>query len=180
MEEKTDREQGTVNCQERVVGRAMSDIDTLRLESLEVWKKSLDLAVVIYKEILPQLPVEEKWSLNQQMRRSVSSISANIAEGYGRFYYQDNVHFCYIARGSLVETSSHLTLAFKLGFIPKGKYQELKMLVNELARLISGYIAYLKKSKNGANEPGANHYIREDITPYMIEDINRLDSAEDH
>lgn len=78
------------------------------LNRLEVWKRSKDFALRIYREVLPALPAEEKWNLAQQLRRSSISISANIAEGYGRFYYQDNVRFCYIARGSLEETLSHL------------------------------------------------------------------------
>ena len=74
------------------------------LESLEAWRKSKEFSLRVYREVLPLLPSEEKWNLNQQLRRSSLSIPANIAEGYGRFYYQDNIRFCYIARGSLEET----------------------------------------------------------------------------
>ena len=73
------------------------------LERLETWKKSRDFALSVYKEVLPLLPLEEKWGLNQQIRRSAQSVPANIAEGYGRYYYQENVRFCYVARGSLEE-----------------------------------------------------------------------------
>ena len=73
------------------------------LKKLQVWVRAKDYAVKVYKQVLPLLPSEEKWSLNQQLRRSSVSISANIAEGYGRFYYQDNVRFCYNARGSMEE-----------------------------------------------------------------------------
>ena len=66
------------------------------LKRLKVWVKAKEFAVKIYEQILPLLPPEEKWNLNQQLRRSSLSISANIAEGYGRYYYQDNVRFCYI------------------------------------------------------------------------------------
>ena len=55
------------------------------LETLEAWKKSKTLALEIYKKILPLLPPEEKWNLNQQIRRAASSVPANIAEGHGRF-----------------------------------------------------------------------------------------------
>jgi four helix bundle protein len=71
------------------------------LETLEVWKMAKDLALTVYKQVLPKLPDEEKWNLNTQIRRAALSISANLAEGHGRFYYQENVRFCYIARGSL-------------------------------------------------------------------------------
>jgi len=55
----------------------------------------------------------------------VQSIPANIAEGYGRYYYQDNVRFCYIARGSLEETLSHLVLAHELNYISTNTYELL-------------------------------------------------------
>lgn len=84
------------------------------LETLEVWKKAKEFCVRVYEEVLPVLPTEEKWNLNQQLRRSSSSIPANIAEGYGRFYYQEIIRFCYTARGLLEETLSHLVLCFEL------------------------------------------------------------------
>ena len=83
------------------------------LRRLKVWVRAKDFALKIYEQVLPLLPSEEKWNLNQQLRRSSLSVSANIAEGYGRFYYQDNVRFCYLARGSLEETLSHLVFAFE-------------------------------------------------------------------
>ena len=96
------------------------------LDTLEAWKRSKDFALRVYKDILPLLPSEEKWSLNQQIRRSAQSVPANIAEGHGRFYYQENVRFCYIARGLLTEVYSHITLAHELGFIPSVLYKEIK------------------------------------------------------
>lgn len=71
------------------------------LETLNTWVKTKEFALRVYREILPLLPAEEKWSMAQQIRRSTNSVPANIAEGYGRFHYQDNIRFCYIARGSL-------------------------------------------------------------------------------
>ncbi|MCL5611159.1 MAG: four helix bundle protein [Chloroflexi bacterium] len=157
----------------------MANDNVQGLETLEAWKKSKGLALKVYKEILPLLPAEEKWNLNQQIRRAVSSIPANITEGHGRFYYQENVRFCYIARGSLTETYSHITLAHELGFIPVEKYKELTTLVEELVRIINGYISYLKRSKIGANEPGVNHFAREDPASYLVdypEDSESLES----
>lgn len=145
------------------------------LEKLDVWCKARDFAVRVNKEILPSLPLEEKWSLNQQLRRSSQSIPANIAEGHGRFYFQDNVRFCYIARGSLEETLSHIGFAQKVGYIPENIYKSFALDGENLNRLINGYIAFLKKSKQGANEPGANHSVRENSSDYTIED-NSLSS----
>jgi len=139
------------------------------LETLEAWKKAKEFALRIYREALPLLPPEEKWNLNQQLRRSSLSIPANIAEGYGRFYYQDNVRFCYIARGSLEETLSHLVIAHEMKFVSKPLFDSLEQDGEKLTQLINGYIGYLKRSKQGQNEPGASHIIREDIALYDID-----------
>ena len=148
------------------------------LETLETWKKSKTFALKVYKEILPFLPREEKWNLDQQLRCSALSISANIAERHGRFYYQENIRFCYIARGSLTETHSHITLAHELGYIPIEKYTEIKSLIEELIRIINGYIAYLKRSKIGANEPGANYAVREESALYSSSYLEDSESLE--
>jgi four helix bundle protein len=96
------------------------------LESLETWRKAQEFALRVYRELIPLLPAEEKWALCQQLRRSVTSVSANIAEGHGRFYYQDNVRFCYNARGSLEETLSHISFCFQIKYIPEALYLEFE------------------------------------------------------
>ena len=146
------------------------------LEKLDVWCKARDFAVLINKVVLPLLPSEEKYALSQQMRRSSQSIPANIAEGHGRFYFQDNVRFCYIARGSLEETLSHIVYANKVDYLPDALYKKLVVDGENLNRLINGYIGFLKKSKQGANEPGANYAIREASADYNIEDNATLTS----
>jgi len=140
------------------------------LEKLDVWCRARDFAVRIHKELLALLPPEEKWSLSQQIRRSSQSIPANIAEGHGRFYFQDNVRFCYIACGSLEETLSHIVNAYKVGYISETLYNSLASDGENLNRLINGYISWLKKSKQGANEPGANYIIRDGSSGYVVED----------
>ena len=146
------------------------------LEKLDVWCKARDFAVRVNKEILPLLPPEEKWSLNQQLRRSSQSVHANIAEGHGRFYFQDNVRFCYIARGSLEETLSHIVYAQKVGYVPETLYKSFAVDGENLNRLINGYIGFLKKSKLGANEPGANYSVREIPSDHANEENASLSS----
>ena len=140
------------------------------LEKLDVWCKARDFAVRVHKEVLSRLPPEEKWVLNQQMRRSSQSIPANIAEGHGRFYYQENVRFCYIARGSLEETLSHIVHAQKVGYVPEPLFKNLANDGEELNRLINGYISFLKKSRQGATEPGGNYMVRDMQSDYAVED----------
>jgi four helix bundle protein len=126
------------------------------LNRLEVWKKGKDFALKINRDVLRLLPPEEKWALCSQLRRSSQSIPSNLAEGYGRFYYQDNIRFCYNARGSLEETLSHIVLAYEMNYLPIDLYNELTRDGESVYRLINGYIGYLKQSKRGAHEPGVD------------------------
>lgn len=143
------------------------------LDSLKVWQRSMAFAKQVCLAVLPKLPAEEKWSLQIQLRRSVQSIPANLAEGYGRYYYLDSVRFCYIARGSLEESYSHLRLAHELGYLTKDEVAPYEQEIGELRRMINGYTAFLKKSKRGATEHGASHSIRDedDLPGYTIDDL---------
>lgn len=140
------------------------------LDSLEIWQVAVRFTVDVCRIILPLLPPEEKWGMATQLRRSVQSIPANIAEGYGRFYFTETIRFCYIARGSLEETYSHLTLAVKLGYLTE---KDVKSIFGEIVRMrqmINGYIAFLKRSKRGEKEPGALPQAREMPGEYLIWD----------
>lgn len=94
-------------------------------ETLKVWKKSRQLMLDIHQKLIPLLPREEKYGLIDQLRRSSKSVGANIAEGAGRFYYMDNVRFCYMARGSLDETLNHLLTSKDLGYCEEDLYNDL-------------------------------------------------------
>jgi four helix bundle protein len=148
------------------------------LKRLKVWVRAKDFALTIYQQVLPLLPPEEKWNLASQLRRSSLSISANVAEGYGRFYYQDNVRFCYVARGSLEETLSHLVFAFEAKFIPETLYKQFETEGEEIDKMLNGYIAFLKKSKQGANEPGAGYSTRDRSASYFTDPLEVTTDAE--
>ena len=85
-------------------------------EDLEVWQKAIDLAVAIYGTT-KTYPKDELYALTNQMRRAASSISANIAEGYGRYGIKEKTQFYKIANGSLLEVKSFCYLSQKLGYI---------------------------------------------------------------
>lgn len=126
------------------------------IEGLLVWRKAVDLAVYVCHDVLPTFPDHERYALTNQLRRSIQSVPANIAEGHGRFYFQEAVRYCYIARGSLEEGRTQLVLAFRLGYLSKDIYQQLDRHTVEIRSLLNGYIAYLKRTKRGANEPGSS------------------------
>jgi four helix bundle protein len=149
------------------------------LKRLKIWVRSKDFAIRIYRRVLPLLPAEEKWNLNQQLRRSSLSISANMAEGYGRFYFQENVRFCYVARGSLEETLSHITFALEMNYISSELYSEFETEGEEIDKMLNGYIGFLKKSKQGANEPGANYQASDESVPYIADSFEDLQATDD-
>jgi len=129
------------------------------LTDLIVWQKARELAVFVCREVLPLFPTEEKYALEQQLRRCLQSVPAAIAEAYGRYTFQEGIRFSYIARGSLEETYSHLILAKDLEYISSDKILICIDMYKETARLLNGYIEYLKRSKKGKNG-------------YQIEDSN--------
>jgi four helix bundle protein len=93
------------------------------------WKKASELRKSIYR-IATQLPETEKYNLTKQLRRVAISITANIAEGYGRFHYQENIQFCRQSRASLYECEDHLITCLDEGYCDKETFdQSLKLIV---------------------------------------------------
>lgn len=115
-------------------------------ETLEVWKEAKVFRIMIIG-LCKQLPQEEKFRLIDQIKRSSRSVTANIAEGYGRFHYLDNIKFCRGARGSLNEIFDHLTVAFDEKYINEKWLNQYKQQFEKVLRLLNGYIGYLKKQK---------------------------------
>ncbi len=140
------------------------------LKGLDVWRKAMNFAIKVYSQVVPILPAEEKYGLCQQIRRAAQSIPANIAEGHGRYYYQEGIRFCYIARGSLEEVISHLSLAHELGYLPDDLYQALMHDSDSLNQLINGYISYLKRSRLGEDSASAQA-LRESPLEYGALDL---------
>ncbi len=140
----------------------------MNLDKLEVWVRARDFAVAIYKEVIPCLPVDEKWNLTDQLKRAAQSIPANIAEGHGRYHFLDNVRFCYIARGSLTEVQSHMALAHELGYLPDEIYKRMSVQAESTGKQLNNYIAYLKRSKQGEKDLPAGYTIREESETYRF------------
>ena len=140
-------------------------------EGLKVWQKAHAFMLDIHKKLVPaimKIAPDEKYDLVSQIRRASKSVSANIAEGHGRFYFGDNVRFCYNARGSLDETVNHLNATLDLEYCSKSLYDDLRTQADEIRRMLNGYIDWLKEKKIGEKEPGATLHIREDQADYFI------------
>lgn len=113
-------------------------------EQLEIWQKAIDLAVLIYK-ITNSFPKSEIYSLTNQMRRASSSISANIAEGYGRHGYKEKLQFYKIANGSLLETKSFCYLACRLDYISKDQLDEMIPAFITIQKMTNAMIKSIKE-----------------------------------
>lgn len=148
----------------------------MNLDKLEVWVRAKDFALAVYKDVVPCLPADEKWNLTQQLKRAAQSIPANIAEGHGRFHFLDNVRFCYIARGSLVEVQSHMSLAHGLGYLSDEIYERMATHAESIGKQLNNYVAYLKRSKQGEKEFPAGYTVREESEPYILDNPDE-DSA---
>jgi four helix bundle protein len=99
--------------------------------------------------LIKQLPGDEKYSLGTQMRRAAVSVSSNIAEGHGRWYYQENAKFCRTSRGSVGELIDDFNTCLDENYGDPELVQELKAVATQLIARINSYIAYLRRSKQG-------------------------------
>ncbi len=110
-------------------------------KDLDVWKKSIDFVVTIYK-LTERFPKEEIYGLTHQLRRASVSIPSNIAEGAARGSDKEFIHFLYIALGSLSEIETQIIIAKKLGLIKDDKTTLESIL--SIRKMLLGLIKYLK------------------------------------
>jgi four helix bundle protein len=93
------------------------------------------------RKLTDSFPIEEKYRLSDQIIRSSRSVTANIAEGFGRYTFRENLQFCVQARGSLSETLNH---AFDEGFIDSQTLANYKKDFDECGKMLNGYMTYLR------------------------------------
>lgn len=86
------------------------------------------------------LPDFEKFALASQLRRAATSVTANLAEGFGRYGYQENAQLCRQARGPLYEVRDHLTTCVDEGYLDVTEGERLDKLAQTVARLLNGYL----------------------------------------
>ena len=113
-------------------------------ETLECYQLARKLRMNV-SVLCKQLPSEETYRLKDQIIRSSRSVTANIAEGYGRHHHQENMQFCRTARGSLSETLDHLIAAVDEGYLSQDDYGGLRGDLEITWKVLNGYIAYLKR-----------------------------------
>ena len=116
-------------------------------KELEVWKACRELRLLIWK-MAKTFPPEEKYRLTDQMIRASRSATTQIAEGYGRFHFQENIQFCRISRGSLFELIDHITVALDSEYINEQEHNDLDQKTVRCIQILNGYINYLVKAKD--------------------------------
>lgn len=117
-------------------------------QDLDVWRISMDLAQQAY-EITRVFPREEQFGMTSQIRRSATSIPANIAEGYGRQSRGDFVRFLRIAQGSLKELETHLLLASRVGLLDNDAQDAPLEMADRVGRMLRGLIRSLQEKPAG-------------------------------
>ena len=111
-------------------------------KDLDVWQKSMDLVELIY-DLTSQFPLEERFGLVSQMRRSAVSIPSNIAEGAARKGDKELIQFLMIAIGSLSELETQYLITIRLKFVEKN--EELEEMMLESKKLLLGFRNYIAK-----------------------------------
>ena len=111
----------------------------LSFSEMPIWQEAMEVAEQVFA-VTDRLPRKEDYGFTSQIRRAALSISANIAEAFGRNHTLDKVNFYYIARGSVTETQSHIEYGRRVGYLdPKTAKQlsdSLASIYNDLNKVI--------------------------------------------
>lgn len=114
-----------------------------QFEDIEAWKTGRELAKDVYT-VTSKGEFTRDYGLKDQIRRAVVSVISNIAEGFSRQTDKEFVQFLHIAKGSASEVQSQLYVALDLDYINREEFERLYDEADQVARLISGFIKYLK------------------------------------
>ena len=112
-------------------------------KEMPIWISAMDLAENIFK-LTDNLPKKEDYGFTSQIRRAALSISANIAEGYGRNHTLEKINFYYYSRGSITETQNHIEYGKRVGYINPDSADKLDEILCKLYNDINKIILSLK------------------------------------
>ena len=124
--------------------------DSIPLEDLEIYKLALEIGDCVWNMV-------DKWeyfpkrTVGSQFEEAADSIAANIAEGYGRYFYKDRKQFCYYSRGSLMETKNWLTKSFSRKLIRQDEFDTMIEKLKVLHFKLNNYIKKLKQNTGAVN-----------------------------
>ena len=112
-------------------------------KKLDLWNAVMELAVAVYK-ITELFPKEERYSLTDQIRRAVSSVPGNTAEGAARQTKKEFINYFHMAQGSLSELDTHLELSRRLGYLAQESWASLDKQIERIDKMLSGLIRHQK------------------------------------
>lgn len=115
-------------------------------EGLDAYKAARVLVRDVYR-LQHKFPKYEIYALGDQIRRSSSSVTSNIAEGSGRNSFKEKSHFIEIAYGSLMEAFSQLQIAQDLGYITQDDIDGIRPQFINVAKMLSGLKNYFDNNK---------------------------------
>jgi len=110
-----------------------------KLEDIIAWQKARELMKAIYKHS-NQFPRSEDYNLKKHMRECSRNIPGNIAEGFGRYNYQECMQFYRIARGSLNELKSDIYCSYDLSYLNQSQFNDVIGKVEEVNKCLNGLI----------------------------------------
>lgn len=117
-------------------------------KEMPIWNEAMEIAELVFKLTEP-LPKKEDYGLTSQMRRAALSISANIAEAFGRYHVNDKINFYYFSRGSLAETQNHLEYGLRVGYFNQEDVKAIDLKLSNLYESVNRLIKSLK-GKDGS------------------------------
>lgn len=117
-------------------------------EELHCWQACYTLKSYLKEKILIKLPKTERFELYSQILRAARSSTANIAEGWGRYHYKENIKFLRYSRGSVAEILDHSIEAKDSNYIDLETLKEIRLQTEKCIQLINGYIRYLRKKSD--------------------------------
>lgn len=118
-------------------------------KELEVWQKGVALATDSY-ELTGRFPDTERYGLIAQIRRAVTSVPANIAEGWGRGSTKEYIQFLMIARGSLMELETHLIIARNLRYLDQRLLEPVQRQIESIAKMLNRLVGSLRSRQVGS------------------------------
>jgi len=128
----------------------------MQITELEVWKAGIELAKSTY-ELTEKFPEVENYGLAYHLRRTVTSIPANVSAAASRKHGKESLRHLFRARDMIYEVESHFYLAQKLNYISEQELDTILETLNTAKRLLFGFIKYYKRSGSYEGR-GDNNY----------------------
>jgi four helix bundle protein len=117
-----------------------------KFEDLLIWQLALKITKEIY-ELTNKKEFSKDFSLRDQIRRAIISVSSNIVEGFEKNNNNEFIRFLKIAKGSVGEVRNQLYIALAVNYITEQEFDKINKELEDLANQIGGFIVYLEKKR---------------------------------